>query len=68
MSQFKVATDELKAALITIGEEELLTFADIFNGFNTCVQKGWDEKSFLWSDMSHYRRPSAMTATVRTPA
>ena len=60
LSEFGVVLDELKLALKTIGEEELLTYADIFNKFDTCVQKGFDEKLFLWSDMSHYRRPSAL--------
>jgi hypothetical protein len=60
ISEFKVAVEQLKAGLIVIVEGELLTYHDIFNGFNTCVQKGWGEESFLWSDMSHYRRTSAM--------
>jgi hypothetical protein len=60
ISQFSVAIDELQVALKTIGEEELLTFHDIFGGFDTCVQKGWSESAFLWSDMSHYRRTTAM--------
>jgi hypothetical protein len=60
LSEFGVVIDELKLALKTIAEEELLTFADIFTLFDTCVQKGFDEKLFLWSDMSHYRRPSAL--------
>jgi hypothetical protein len=60
LSEFGVVLDELKLALKTIAEEELLTFVDIFTGFDTCVQKGFDEKLFLWSDMSHYRRPSAL--------
>jgi hypothetical protein len=60
LSEFGVVINELKLALKTIGEEELLTYADIFTNFNTCVQKGFDEKLFLWSDMSHYRRPSAL--------
>ena len=60
ISEFKVVIEELKLALVAIGEEELLTFKDIFTMFDTCVQKGFDEQSFLWSDMSHYRRPSAM--------
>lgn len=64
ISEFKVALEELKLAIIKIGEEELLTFADIFNAFNTCVQKGWSEDSFLWSDMSHYRRTSAMCRSL----
>jgi hypothetical protein len=60
LSEFGVVMGEFKAALKTIAEEELLTFTDIFSLFNTCVQKGFDEKLFLWSDMSHYRRPSAL--------
>jgi hypothetical protein len=60
LSEFGVVMDELKAALKTVAEEELLTYKDIFTYFDTCVQKGFDEKLFLWSDMSHYRRPSAL--------
>src|ERR1700722_10015458 len=60
LSEFGVVIDELKAALTTIAKEELLTYADIFTAFDTCVQKGFGEKLFLWSDMSHYRRPSAL--------
>ena len=60
LSQFSVVMDELKVAFKTIAEEELLTFKDIFSGFDTCVQKGYGETLFLWSDMSHYRRPSAL--------
>ena len=60
ISQFKVAVEELQVALKTIGEEELLTFKDIFGGFDTCVNKGWSENAFLWSDVSHYRRTTAM--------
>jgi len=41
-------------------QEELLTYKDIFTNFDTCVQKGYDEQLFLWSDMSHYRKPSAL--------
>ena len=60
LSEFKVVLDELQLALKGFAEEELLTFADIFTMFDTCVQKGFDEKLFLWSDMSHYRRPSSL--------
>jgi hypothetical protein len=60
LSQAGVLLDELKVALKTLAEEELTTFADIFTAFDTCVQKGFGEKLFLWSDMSHYRRPSAL--------
>lgn len=60
LSQFGVVLDELKLAMKGIAEEELLTFADIWGKLNTCLQKGFGEKLFLWSDMSHYRRPSAL--------
>jgi hypothetical protein len=60
LSEFGVVLNELEIALKTIAEEELLTFIDIFSGFDTCMQKGFGEKLFLWSDMSHYRRPSAL--------
>ncbi|HEY2358959.1 MAG TPA: hypothetical protein VGH86_16015 [Phenylobacterium sp.] len=60
LSQFGVVLEELKLALTGIAEEELLTFADIWGKLNTCLQKGFGEKLFLWSDMSHYRRPSAL--------
>jgi hypothetical protein len=60
LSEFKVTIEELKVALKMLGEQELFTFKDIFTMMDTCVQKGFDEKSFLWSDMSHYRKPSAM--------
>ncbi|MFL6303350.1 MAG: zinc dependent phospholipase C family protein [Candidatus Sulfotelmatobacter sp.] len=60
LSEFGVVLDELKTALKTLAEEELLTYKDIFTLFDTCVQKGFDEQLFLWSDMSHYRRPSGL--------
>jgi hypothetical protein len=64
LNEFGVVLNELKTALVTLGKEELLTFADIFSRFDTCVQKGFDEKAFLWSDMSHYRRPSALCRSL----
>jgi hypothetical protein len=60
LSEFGVVMDELKLALKLVAEEELLTFKDIFSLQNTCVQKGFGEKLFLWGDMSHYRRPSSL--------
>ena len=60
LSEFGVVMDELKTALKAIAEQELVTFKDIFGNLNTCLQKGYGEKLFLWSDMSHYRRPSAL--------
>ena len=64
ISEFGVALGELKVALKLVAEEELATFKDIFTLFDTCVQKGFDEKAFLWSDMSHYRRPSTLCRSL----
>src|SRR5205085_1872909 len=44
LSEFGVVMDELKEALKLVAEEELLTFKDIFSGFDTCLQKGYGEK------------------------
>ncbi|MEP7053882.1 MAG: zinc dependent phospholipase C family protein [Actinomycetota bacterium] len=60
ISQFQVALGELKLAIIQIGEQEITTFADMWGLMNTVVHKGWSEDSFLWSDMLHYRRTSAI--------
>ena len=60
LSEGAVVLNELKLALKELAEQELVTFTDIFGKMNTCVQKGYGEKLFLWSDMSHYRRPSAL--------
>jgi hypothetical protein len=64
ISQFQVALDELVDALKLVGEQELFTWADIFTRFDTCVAKGLDEQSFLWSDMSHYRRTSELARNL----
>lgn len=64
LSQFQVVLEELKTALLLVAEQEAVTFKDIFSLFDTCVQKGWQEDSFLWSDMTHYRRTSAMAASL----
>jgi hypothetical protein len=64
ISQFQVALEEFKQALILVGEEELLTFKDIFTFFDTCVHKGWDEQNFLWSDMTHYRRTTRIVRAL----
>jgi hypothetical protein len=60
ISQAQVMIDELKTGFVNVIEQELLTYKDIFGSFDTCVNKGWQENTFLWSDMSHYRRTSAM--------
>ncbi len=64
LSSFGDVLTELQVALKTLAEEELTTFVDIFSMFDTCVQKGFGEDLFLWSDMSHYRKPSALCQSL----
>lgn len=64
ISTFSDALSELATALKLLAEEELITFADIFTLFDTCIAKGWEEQSFLWSDMTHYRRTSTLARNL----
>jgi hypothetical protein len=59
LSQAKVALEELLIAIKLVGEQELVTFVDIWGNMNTVAAKGYPEENFLWSDMTHYRRTSA---------
>jgi hypothetical protein len=59
LAQFETALKELLNAVETIGVQELSAFADAWGAMNTVIAKGWSEDSFLWSDMTHYRRTSA---------
>jgi hypothetical protein len=54
------AVTALKDDLLLLAEEELLTQGDIFGWFSLKMRKGFDEKAFLWSDMMHYRRTTAV--------
>jgi hypothetical protein len=58
LNELKGALEQLLNAIETIGVEELSTFVDLWGAMNTCIAKGWSEDSFLWSDMTHYRRTS----------
>ncbi len=60
MSEFKKVLEELVVAIKEVVEQEIVTYKDIFTNFNTCIQKGFDEQLFLWSDMTHYRSPSSL--------
>ncbi|MFC4110855.1 zinc dependent phospholipase C family protein [Micromonospora zhanjiangensis] len=60
LNEFKNGLQELLNAIETIGVQELSTFADLWGAMNTVVAKGFPEESFLWSDMTHYRRTSAL--------
>jgi hypothetical protein len=58
------ALAELKNALLALVEEELLTEGDIFGWFALKLRGGLNEQSFLWSDMTHYRRTSVIPARL----
>jgi hypothetical protein len=59
LSEFGDAVQELLNAIETVGVQEITTYAGIWSLMNTVVAKGYQENSFLWSDMTHYRRTSA---------
>jgi hypothetical protein len=59
LSAFGDVVAQLINDLETVGVQELSTYADIWDRMNTVVAKGYPEESFLWSDMTHYRRTSA---------
>lgn len=59
LSELGTALQELLDAIEAIGVQEAGTYADIWGAMNTVIAKGWPEISYLWSDMTHYRRTSA---------
>lgn len=60
LNEFKNALQELLNDIETVGVQELSTFVDLWGAMNTVVAKGYPEDNFLWSDMTHYRRTSAI--------
>ncbi len=58
------AFTQLKNDILTLIEEELLTEGDIFGWFSLKMRDGFDARSFLWSDMTHYRRTSIIPARL----
>ena len=56
--------DELVTAIKQVAEEELITFADLFSWFSLKMRGGYDEQSFLWSDMLHYRKTTTMARNL----
>jgi hypothetical protein len=59
LSEFGDAVQQLLNAIETVGVQEITTYAGLWSLMNTVVAKGYQENSFLWSDMTHYRRTSA---------
>jgi hypothetical protein len=62
------AIDALVAAIKQVALQELTTFADIFSWFSLKMRLGWDEQSFVWSDMLHYRRTNEMARNLLAEA
>ena len=60
LSEFGVAVQQLLNDIETVGVQEITTYAGIWSMMNTAVAKGYQENSFLWSDMTHYRRTSVI--------
>jgi hypothetical protein len=60
LGELQTGLQELLNAIETVGVQELSTYADLWGAMNTVIAKGWPEDSFLWSDMTHYRRTSAI--------
>jgi hypothetical protein len=60
LSEFGDALQEFLNAIETVGVQEITTYAGIWSLMNTVVASGFQENSFLWSDMTHYRRTSAL--------
>ena len=58
------AISELVDALEQVAIEELATFADVFSWFSLKMRVGWDEQSFVWSDMLHYRKTGQMARAL----
>lgn len=55
---------ELVDGLEQVAIEELTTFTDVFSWFSLKMRVGWDEKSFVWSDMLHYRKTNQMARAL----
>ena len=62
------AIDAYVAAIKQVVLQQLTTFADIFSWFSLKMRQGWDEQSFVWSDMLHYRRTTEMARNLLAEA
>ncbi|MDA8399079.1 MAG: zinc dependent phospholipase C family protein, partial [Actinomycetota bacterium] len=54
------AFDNVLNGIKRVLAEEVATSDDFFAPFALRARNGWDEKSFAWSDMLHYRKTSQM--------
>lgn len=62
------AINALVAALKQVALQELTSFQDLFSWFALKMRQGWDEQSFLWSDMLHYRRTTEVARNLLAEA
>src|SRR6478672_10758619 len=60
LSAFGEAVQQLLNDIETVGVQEITSYAGLWSKMNTVVAKGYEANSFLWSDMTHYRRTSTM--------
>ena len=58
------AFSELANDLLALAAQELLSERDLFGFFSLKMRQGYDEQSFVWSDMAHYRRTSIVPARL----
>jgi hypothetical protein len=52
------AMTQFADSLVALIVQELISGVDVFGYFSLVMQEGVDEKSFVWSDMLHYRNTS----------
>ncbi len=60
LGELKDVLTQFLKDLETVGAQEISQYARIWDRMNTVVARGYEEKSFLWSDMTHYRRTTAI--------
>ncbi|KAF5701956.1 hypothetical protein FMUND_13675 [Fusarium mundagurra] len=60
LSSLGDALSQLANDVVALTAEEALSGVDLFNFFSLKMREGYDEQAFLWSDMAHYRRTSAI--------
>lgn len=68
LSELGDAFTTLKNDLLALAGEEILSEADIFSWFSLKMRIGFDEQSFLWSDMTHYRLTSRVPERILSHA
>ena len=60
VAQARVALDNVVNGVKRAVADEVASSDDFFAAFAKGTRSGWDERSFAWSDMLHYRKTSQM--------